>query len=268
MQVGGQFRALVDDAMGRLVLRQIDGPVEKRLVGDGAPRLQPAGGREDDLGLCIVDAGGEFCGGKPAEDHGMDRADTRAGKHGKDRLRDHRHVDDDPVAFHNAQILKDGGKGRDLFFELIVGVMLDRAGHGAVVDHRILIASTTRDVAVNGVVTGVADPVGEPLAVDAGAVVKHGLRFREPVDVPGGCAPETCGVVLPGIIGVLVGGCHLSGPLCVNLRPLCHKARSVKMRQCVVYHGMRNGREARRLSGEDPVLHVGRPPRSGRINPL
>ena len=37
-------------------------------------------------------------GGEAAEHHRMDRADAGAGEHADHRLRDHRHVEDDPVA--------------------------------------------------------------------------------------------------------------------------------------------------------------------------
>ena len=48
--------------------------------------------------LGVVDAGGELVRGEAAEHDGMDGADPRAGQHRDDRLRHHRHVDDDAVA--------------------------------------------------------------------------------------------------------------------------------------------------------------------------
>ena len=40
---------------------------------------------------------------KAAEDHRVRRSDPRAGQHGHDRLRDHRHVDGHPVAGRHPQ---------------------------------------------------------------------------------------------------------------------------------------------------------------------
>ena len=50
----------------------------------------------------MVDPGGEFLGREAAEDERVNGADTSASQHGDDRLRDHRHVDEDAVALDNA----------------------------------------------------------------------------------------------------------------------------------------------------------------------
>ena len=76
----------------------VDRRVEKRLVGDDAPGLDPARGGDDDLRLRVLDPARELVRGEAAEDDGMDRADARAREHRDDRFRDHRHVDDHPVA--------------------------------------------------------------------------------------------------------------------------------------------------------------------------
>ena len=52
----------------------------------------------------------ELIGGKAAENHRVDCAKAGAGKHGKQRLRNHRHVNDDAVAFDNAKISDRCGK--------------------------------------------------------------------------------------------------------------------------------------------------------------
>jgi hypothetical protein len=84
--------------------------VEQRLVGDDAAGLDAAGGGHDHLGLGVVDAGGELLGGEAAEDDGVHRADAGAGEHGDQRLGDHRHVDDDPVALADAVLDQRAGE--------------------------------------------------------------------------------------------------------------------------------------------------------------
>jgi hypothetical protein len=59
------------------VHRHDDGGVEQRLVGDDLVDLDAAGGRDDELGLAIVDPGRELIGREAAEDHRVD-APSRA----------------------------------------------------------------------------------------------------------------------------------------------------------------------------------------------
>ncbi len=105
------LRALQDQAGLRLVPGEIDRLVEQRLVGDDAVDLDAAARRQDHLGLGVVDAGGELLRREAAEHHRMDRADARAGQHRDHRLRHHRHVEDDAVAFADAEVLfEDAGE--------------------------------------------------------------------------------------------------------------------------------------------------------------
>ena len=97
-QIGALLVALQDDAGVRFVGGQFDRAVDQRFVGDDAPRFDPAAGGDDRFWCCIVDPCGKFVGGEPPEHHGMDCPDPRTGQHRNQRLRDHRHVDDDPVA--------------------------------------------------------------------------------------------------------------------------------------------------------------------------
>ncbi len=95
-----------------LVLDELDRRVEQRLVGDEAPRLDPARGRDDQLRGRVLDAAGQLVRGEPAEDHRVDRPDAGAGEHGDRRLRDHRHVDDDAVAAPDALRPQGAGEQR------------------------------------------------------------------------------------------------------------------------------------------------------------
>ena len=66
-------------------------------------------GADDQRRLRVVDAAGQAHAREAAEHHRVDGADARAGQHGESRLRNHRHVDDDPIALAHAQRLHDGG---------------------------------------------------------------------------------------------------------------------------------------------------------------
>ena len=51
---------------------------------------------------------------EPAEHHRVHRAEPGAGQHRDDRLRDHRHVDHDPVALADAEPAQRPGERGDL----------------------------------------------------------------------------------------------------------------------------------------------------------
>ena len=187
---GLTFRPLEDDAEFGLVLRQLDGAVEQRLVFHDPSRLDAAGRGDHRLAGAVVDADRQLVGGEPAKDHGMHCAEPGAGKHGDCRLRDHRHVDDDPVALADAAALERAGEDGDGVPQFAVGEGADRIGHGAVVDHRGLLAPPRLDMPVEGVEAGVGHAVHEP------APGGRGLRFQDlrrrlvPVQVGGGFRPE------------------------------------------------------------------------------
>ena len=120
-EVAAPLRALQDEAGAELVAGTLDGGVEERLVGDDAPRLDAAGGGDDELRRGVVDAGRKLRRGEAAEDDGMHRADAGAGEHGDDRLRHHRHIEDDAVALADAEIAQHRAERLGLRQQLGVG---------------------------------------------------------------------------------------------------------------------------------------------------
>ena len=98
-----------------------DREVEQRLVFDDPPGSTPQLADRIDLRLRVVDAGRELLGGEAAEHHRMHGADARAGQHGDDRLRDHRHVDQHPVARRHAEVGEDRAERRRLVEQFAVG---------------------------------------------------------------------------------------------------------------------------------------------------
>src|SRR5262249_21636712 len=75
-----------------------------------------------------------------------------------------------------------------------------------------LLAAPLHHVAIHRVPAGVADAADEPAAIDAGVWIEHLLRGLDPIDVPGGLAPECLRVALPaGIDLVIAAGAGVPG---------------------------------------------------------
>ena len=106
-----------------------------------------------------------------AEDHAMHRADARAGEHGDRRLRNHRHVNEDAVAFLAAIALQHIGKQADFAVKLLVGEDAPFAGF-AFPDDGGLVAARTGEMPIEAVFADVelaADkPLGERQASNRG----------------------------------------------------------------------------------------------------
>ena len=65
---------------------KLDRLVQKRLIFNDPARFDAAGRSHDELGLGIVNSGGQFLGGKPAEHHRMHRPNPGTGQHGHPQL--------------------------------------------------------------------------------------------------------------------------------------------------------------------------------------
>ena len=203
-QLGNLLLALEDHAEIGLVVGQVDGGVEKGFVVDCAVGFDAATGRDDRLRRAVVDADGQFVGGKPAEDDRMDGTQAGAGQHRLQRLGDHGHVDDDAVALGDALGLQRARQAGNAVLKLGVGDDVFRAGDGAVVEDGGLLAPARGDMAVDGVPAGVDGGVGEPFVQGRAAVVQGAGGFADPVDPTGGAHPEPLGVLLPLAIHLCV----------------------------------------------------------------
>ncbi len=111
----------------------------QRLVHVGLQRhvclaaAQALVGGDDQARGAVLDPPGDGVGRKAAEDHGVDRADPRAGQHGVGRLGDHRQVDGHPVASSADALLglEHIGHAADLGVRLGVGDLLAAVGLGS-----------------------------------------------------------------------------------------------------------------------------------------
>ena len=148
--------------------RRLDGRrVGERLVGmvlepDLLAAPVAAVGGDQDLGAAVVDPPRQRLGREPAEDDRVGRPDPGAGEHRDRQLRDHRHVDRDPVAGLDAQLLERVGRLADLALEVAEG---QRPGVARLADPVVgdLVAEAALDVAVDAVVADVQLAAGEPL---------------------------------------------------------------------------------------------------------
>ncbi len=152
----------------------------------------------DDAGrFAVFDTSGNRIGREAAEDHGMNRADTGAGEDRDRRLRDHRHVDGDAVAFLDAARLQHVGEAADLGMQLLVGKLLVVLGIVTFPDDCGLVTALG-DMAVDAVVAGVERSILEPFDRDIVRVVGGVLDLAErldPVDAPGLLGPEAVRVL-------------------------------------------------------------------------
>src|ERR1043166_2233611 len=145
----------------------------------------------------------------------MHRADARAGEHPEDRLRHHRHVEDDAVALADAEVAQDRAEQLHFGPEPVVGNDSSGAGKRRVVDDRGLRGTAGQDMAIDRVEAGVADAVREPAPVHAGLRIEHGLRRLEPVDLARSLGPEAVRVALPARINLVIAagaGVHARPP--------------------------------------------------------
>ncbi len=206
------LRALIEDAGPRLVPGEGDREIEQRFVFDDPARLDAAARGQNDLRLGVVDAGRELPGGEAAEHHRMHGADPRAGEHGDDRLRNHRHIDQHPVARRDPEVVERRGKRRRLVEQFAIGDGAPGRGDRAVVIERDLVAASRLDMPVERVEAGVAARVGEPAAIDARVGIENALRRRYPRDLARRLRPEALRIGAPAIIGPPIAADHRFAP--------------------------------------------------------
>ena len=102
--------------------------VHEGLQGEVGAAPVAAVGRDDELGLGVVDALAQALRAEAAEDDRVNRADARAGEHRDDGLGDLRQVDRDAVALADAEALQPVGGLLDALEHVGVGEGLGVAG--------------------------------------------------------------------------------------------------------------------------------------------
>ena len=160
-------------------------------------------GGDQDLRPAVVDPARQGLRREAAEDDRVGRPDPGAGQHRDRQLRDHRHVDRDPVAGLDAQLLERVGRLADLAQEVAEG---QRPGVARLADPVVgdLVAETALDVAVDAVVGDVELAAGEPLRERQLPFERLVERLRPADPLAGSLRPERLEVRLR--LGVQVLG--------------------------------------------------------------
>ena len=124
----------------------------------------------------------------------MHRTDPRAREHRDRQLGNHRHVDGDAVALHDAELLQPIREAANLAIEIPVGERSPVAGLAHPHD-RGLVLPRAAQVAVDAVVGDVDLPADEPLRV-GGTPFQDFLPLGKPIQLGGDAGPELLGVLL------------------------------------------------------------------------
>jgi hypothetical protein len=146
----------------------------------------------------------------------MHRADAGTSQHGDHRLRHHRHVEDDAVAFEDAEVPQYGGQHLHLGEQPVIGDGALGSGKRRIVDDGGLAAAPGMDMTVERVPTRVADCARKPAAIDPGVGIEHLPGGLYPIDVLRGFRPEALRVASPARIGFAVAagvGFHAGLPV-------------------------------------------------------
>ena len=149
------LRTLINDAFPRFVSGYFYSFIEKRFVGNQLFSFDAAGCRNHNFRFGVVDADSQLIGSKTAEDNGMNGADPGAGKNGDQGFRYHGHVDDDGIAFFDAQRTKNAGKFRYLVQQFLIRNFLNSVCYRAVINNSRLFSPSRFNMIVNSVVAGV-----------------------------------------------------------------------------------------------------------------
>ncbi len=89
--------------------------------GDGLGAANALVRGDDHRGFTVLNPTAQGLWRESAKDHRVHRANASAGQHGHRGLRDHGHVEGDPVAFSHAQVPQGVAKAAHLFVQLAIG---------------------------------------------------------------------------------------------------------------------------------------------------
>ena len=187
--------AFIDNHASRLVLGDAHTLFDDRDVFDATRRLNTAGGRHHNLWCAVVDAAGKLPGGKAAEDADMYGAEASGRQHRDQSLRDHRHVDHDPISFAHTLVAQSACEHGYTLKELLVRDRLLFAEYRGVINDRGLIPAAVLHVTVHGVVAHVQFGAGKPLIERRVRVIERLIRWADPVDAAGRLKPEALRII-------------------------------------------------------------------------
>ena len=124
----------------------------------------------------------------------MNRTEPNTRQHGDGGFGDHRHINDNPVALLDTQLLQYRRAAVHFAVEFPVGVDLGFVDFGGDVNQRRLIG-TVLQMPVNGVVTKIGFTADKPFDEGWLGVIQNFLGRFVPIDSLSFLAPKTFGVV-------------------------------------------------------------------------
>ena len=141
---------------------------------------------------CIEDAVANRLGAEPAENYGVNRADSGAGEHGNRRFRDHRHIEGDTVAPFRTKRLERVRKLADFFVQLAIrdlqvpGRVVSFPDNGNVVTLGVEMAI---DTVIAGIQRAIAIPTDVQVVLGEGNILDIG-KWLDPVQALRLLGPE------------------------------------------------------------------------------
>ena len=93
---------LPDNNFVNLIVCKLKGFINQWFIFDDTGYLNPCAGGKQHFRFSIIYSNCQFLSGKSAKNHRMYCPKSCASQHRKDNLRDHRHINNDPVALFNA----------------------------------------------------------------------------------------------------------------------------------------------------------------------
>ena len=203
--LGRRLRSLKNDHPLRLMRAHLDRRIDQRLVLHDSRGLDSATGGHDDRRMRVVDPRAQLRRGESSEDDRMNRPDSCTREHGHHRLRNHRHVDDNPVARAHPQIPQHSRETRGCLEQIVVRPSFAGAGNGAVVDDRRPRTVPGRNVTVDRVDARVQPAVWKPSVERRRRLIQDLRGLDIPLDRARCFAPEPLGIVQAAAIRLGVG---------------------------------------------------------------
>ena len=101
--IGGDEVSLQDDTFFRLMVGHVDGLINKRLIGKLFFAFNGTGGRDEYLRLGMINADGQFIGGKTSKNDGMNGTQPGTCQHGNGCLWNHWHIYNNSITFSDTK---------------------------------------------------------------------------------------------------------------------------------------------------------------------
>ena len=181
-----------------------DGAVHGALQGNALPAPHALVGGHHHLAAGIHDAVADGLCREAAEDHGVDSANAGAGQHGVNQLRDHGHVEADPIALFHAVVQQYVGHTGHVVFELAIGDVGVLARFILGPDEGSLVPQV-RQVPVHAVEAGIDAAAGKPGKIHLLVIrIEDRLPRVEPREGLGLLAPEPLRIVQREAVEALV----------------------------------------------------------------